>query len=161
MKTAIVTFIVMVGCVICLAASDEEIKKKAGDNYQSIESCISNIILLDDMQKIAKGAEKEKPKTKEEAQAKLDSLIKLATKILEEDKRIDETKLNKIYSGWGTNYKNNIVKGTKTLLQGMQSRSSEDIAASDKYFADWDKWWSKNYSKVFLALHDKFGYEIK
>lgn len=160
MRAAIIA-IIMLGCSICFATSDEEIKKRAGENYQSIGSFFTNILLINDMQQIVRDAGGGKPKTEDEAQAKFDSLMILTNKILEEDKKIDESKLNKIYPDWGTNYKTSFVKGVKIFKQGMQNFSKDDLANSDKLFADWDAWWRKNYSKIFLVLNNKFGFEIK
>ena len=134
---------------------DAEIKKRAGDKYQSIESFFRNLEYMKSMHMINQGNAERHP------QEKLDAMKGLADKILDEDKLVDEKKLNQIYANWGSKYKTKFVKGTKILARGLQQLEKEDFGVADGFYAQWDTWWRDNHSNILSTLHSKFGFEVK
>jgi|GEM_PF-1362712 len=134
--------------------TDEEIKKRAGENHQSIESFFRNTEYLQSMQLLMRGDPKRNP------QEKLDGMRKLADKILDENRHVSEVRLNAIYARWGTEYQENFVRGVTTLRRGLEALSKDDFGMADAYFATWDTWWRDNHRQVFLELHRRFGFEV-
>jgi hypothetical protein len=132
----------------------DSIESRAGENYQSIEAFFRNMEYIQSMQLLVR-------ETHDDPDEKLDALKRLASKVLEEDRRIDETKLDAIYPSWGTTYKRTFAKGINALNQGLDQESKADFAMSDSYLAEWDTWWRDHDSEVFLALNQRFGFEVK
>lgn len=141
--------------IVFSAAPTGTLKDISEDDSQNIKSFFRSIEYFNDIQTVLRNTDNSNP------QEKFDAMIKLAKKIIEEDKMINKTKLDIFYPSWGTTYKENFVKGVSLLLRGLEQKSKTDFAMADGFLADWDTWWRNNHSQVFLTLHEKFGFEIK
>ena len=86
----------------------------------------------------------------------------LLEKSKEELTRCDLQLLNETYNGWGDIISGKFIPAIDLMLAGTESEGDRiDLIRADALIADIDSWFQKNWDKVLLRLHEKYGYEIK
>ena len=93
-------------------------------------------------------------------QGDIDLMKTLAGKAVSEGSKVQASKLDDLYMGWGSHFRNEFLIGARTLLQGLVDLDKTEFGRADAYFARWDTWYREHHQAIFLTLHRKFGFEV-
>ncbi len=70
--------------------------------------------------------------------------------------------LNNVYSDWGDVLSNKLIPAIDIYIAGAEPNADRNkLQRGDELMIEFDEWLAKNWSKLLLRLHEKFGYEVK
>jgi hypothetical protein len=88
--------------------------------------------------------------------------VTLLNKSKEDLIKCDPELLNNVYSDWGDVLSNKLIPAIDIYIAGAEPNADRNkLQRGDELMIEFDEWLAKNWSKLLLRLHEKFGYEVK